>query len=43
MASDGSFAGQGVGGSVSGHVSGSQIEGRIDGQGCIYDFTGVRM
>ncbi|HEX4171525.1 MAG TPA: hypothetical protein VHY82_03510 [Acetobacteraceae bacterium] len=43
MASDGSFAGQGVGGSVSGHVSGSHIEGRIDGQGCIYDFAGDRM
>jgi hypothetical protein len=42
MAADGTFAGQGVGGSVSGHVSGSRIEGRIDGQGCIYDFAGNR-
>jgi hypothetical protein len=43
MAPDGSFSGQGVGGSVAGRVTGTRIEGRIDGQGCIYQFSGSRV
>jgi len=42
MAQEGSFSGQGVGGTISGTVHGIHIEGSINGQGCIYAFSGDR-
>jgi hypothetical protein len=43
VAKDGSFSGQAVSGTISGQVSGTHMEGNIDGQGCIYAFTGDRV
>jgi len=43
MAKDGSFSGQANNGTISGRVSGTHIEGSIDGEGCLYAFTGDRM
>ena len=43
MAKDGSFSGQAVSGTISGRVSGTHMEGNIDGQGCLYAFTGDRI
>jgi hypothetical protein len=42
IASDGSFTGQIIAGSIFGHVQGNHIQGRIDGSACIYEFTGNR-
>jgi hypothetical protein len=42
LASDGSFTGQIIAGSISGRVEGNRIQGHIDGSACIYDFTGNR-
>ncbi len=43
FAQDGSFSGQVVSGTISGQVRGTHMEGTIDGQGCVYGFTGDRM
>jgi hypothetical protein len=43
VAQDGSFSGQVVEGTISGHVHGAHIEGNINGQGCIYAFSGERI
>jgi hypothetical protein len=43
MAADGSFYGEIVAGVLSGRVSGKQIDGKIDGSGCIYIFSGNRI
>ena len=40
MAQDGTFIGQGNGGTISGHVNGTHMDGSIDGSGCVYDFSG---
>jgi hypothetical protein len=40
---DGSFVGQGIQGTIWGQVRGAHIEGRIDGVGCLYAFTGNRV
>jgi hypothetical protein len=42
MAQDGSFSGQSVDGTIAGQVSGAQMTGTINGQGCIYGFSGNR-
>jgi hypothetical protein len=42
MVEDGTFSGNTGGGHIIGRVSGSVIEGRIDGTGCLYTFTGDR-
>ena len=42
MAQDGSFSGQSASGSLSGRVSETHIDGRIDGAGCLYTFSGHR-
>lgn len=42
LAQDGSFSGQVVSGTMSGRVSGTHMAGSIDGQGCVYAFTGDR-
>ena len=39
---DGSFVGQSVQGTISGRVRGTQIEGSIDGVGCLYALAGNR-
>ena len=43
MAQDGSFSDQSASGSLSGRVSETDIDGRIDGAGCLYAFSGHRM
>ena len=43
IAQDGSFFGQVVAGSISGSVNGAHMEGRIDGTGCQYAFSGDRV
>jgi hypothetical protein len=43
MSTDGSFTGQVNSGSMSGHVVGSHMEGKMDGSGCLYAFTGDRV
>jgi hypothetical protein len=43
IAPDGSFSGGATNGTIAGSLSGTHIEGRIDGEGCIYAFTGDRM
>lgn len=43
MAQDGSFYGASVPGTLSGSVNGSRITGRIDGSGCLYEFSGNRI
>ena len=43
MASDGSFYGAIIAGVISGRVNGQQIEGKIDGSGCVYTFSGNRI
>ena len=43
MASDGSFYGQDISGTISGRVSGTHMEGTIDGSACLYSFTANRM
>jgi hypothetical protein len=43
IAQDGSFAGQVVSGTISGQVQGTHMAGTINGQGCVYGFTGDRM
>ena len=42
MVEDGTFSGNASSGHIIGRVSGALIEGRIDGAGCIYTFTGDR-
>ncbi len=42
MAQDGSFSGQGVDGTISGTIHVIHMEGSINGQGCIYAFSGDR-
>ena len=43
MASDGSFYGQDISGTISGRVSGTYMEGKIDGAACLYSFTADQM
>ncbi len=43
MAQDGSFSGQAIDGTIFGQVRGSHMDGSINGQGCIYAFTGDRV
>ena len=43
MTQDGSFSDQSASGSLSGRVSETDIDGRIDGAGCLYAFSGHRM
>jgi hypothetical protein len=43
IAQDGSFSGQVVSGTISGRVQGTHMAGTINGQGCVYGFTGERM
>jgi hypothetical protein len=43
IAQDGSFYGENVTGSISGRVDGTHMEGKIDGSGCVYAFTGNRI
>ena len=43
ISQDGSFAAGANHGTISGQVRGTHMEGTIDGQGCIYGFTGDRM
>ena len=42
MAQDGSFSGQDVDGTISGTIQGIHLAGSINGQGCIYAFSGDR-
>ena len=42
FAQDGTFYGQVVSGTISGQVRGTHMEGSIDGQGCVFAFTGER-
>ena len=43
FAQDGTFYGQVVSGTISGQVRGTHMEGSIDGQGCVFAFTGDRI
>jgi hypothetical protein len=43
FAADGMFSGQIIAGMIFGQVQGSHMEGRIDGSGCLYTFTGERI
>ena len=43
MATDGSFSGQITAGSITGAVNGRRMQGRIDGSGCLYEFSGDRV
>ena len=43
MSLDGSFSGQANNGTIAGQVRGPHIEGTINGEGCIYAFTGDRI
>jgi hypothetical protein len=43
MSQDGSFTGQANNGTIAGKVSGPSLQGTINGEGCIYAFTGDRM
>ena len=43
FAQDGTFYGQVVSGTISGQVRGTRMEGSIDGQGCVFAFTGDRI
>ena len=43
IAQDGTFYGQVVRGTISGQVRGTHMEGSIDGQGCVFAFTGDRI
>ena len=43
MADDGTFAGQATVGVMSGWIKGSHIEGKIDGSGCVYGFSGDKV
>ena len=40
---DGAFSGSIVAGTMSGQIRGTQIEGRIDGSSCLYEFSGRRV
>jgi len=42
MAPDGSFQGNTNDGVITGHIDGTHIEGRLDGEVCIYTFSGER-
>ena len=43
FASDGTFSGQVIAGMIFGQVHGRRMDGRIDGSGCLYTFTGDRI
>ncbi|HET7883503.1 MAG TPA: hypothetical protein VFL55_21640 [Acetobacteraceae bacterium] len=42
MAADGSFTGAVTSGTMFGRIDGTHMEGKIDGSGCIYAFSGDR-